>query len=48
MVGLLANSRTTSDYQCAYREGGGMAIAALAFGLYAARRAAKQEHAPSA
>jgi surfeit locus 1 family protein len=26
----------------------GMAIAALAFGLYAARRAAKQEHAPSA
>lgn len=30
VVGLLANSRTTSDYQCAYREGGGMAIAALA------------------
>jgi len=26
----------------------GMAIAAFAFGLYAARRAAKQEHAPSA
>jgi len=26
----------------------GMAIAALTFGLYAARRAAKQEHAPSA
>jgi len=30
VVGLLANSITTSDYQCAYREGGGMAIAALA------------------
>ena len=30
VVGLLANSQTTSDYQCAYREGGGMAIAALA------------------
>jgi hypothetical protein len=30
VVGLLANSVTTSDYQCAYREGGGMAIAALA------------------
>jgi len=30
VVGLLANSKTTSDYQCAYREGGGMAIAALA------------------
>ena len=29
VVGLLANSVTTSDYQCAYREGGGMAIAAL-------------------
>jgi hypothetical protein len=30
VVGLLANSKTTSDYQCAYRSGGGMAIAALA------------------
>lgn len=30
VVGLLANSVTTSDYQCAFREGGGMAIAALA------------------
>jgi hypothetical protein len=30
VVGLLADSKTTSDYQCAYREGGGMAIAALA------------------
>ena len=30
VVGLLANGVTTSDYQCAYREGGGMAIAALA------------------
>jgi len=30
VVGLLADSVTTSDYQCAYREGGGMAIAALA------------------
>jgi hypothetical protein len=30
IVGLLANSVTTSDYQCAFREGGGMAIAALA------------------
>ena len=30
VVGLLANSITTSDYQCAWREGGGMAIAALA------------------
>jgi|GEM_PF-36627 len=30
VVGLLANSKTTSDYQCAWREGGGMAIAALA------------------
>ena len=30
VVGLLANSKTTSDYQCAFREGGGMAIAALA------------------
>ncbi|HVU59102.1 MAG TPA: ThuA domain-containing protein [Puia sp.] len=30
VVGLLANSKTTTDYQCAWREGGGMAIAALA------------------
>lgn len=30
VVGLLADSKTTSDYQCAYREGAGMAIAALA------------------
>jgi hypothetical protein len=30
VVGLLADSKTTSDYQCAYREGGGMAIASLA------------------
>jgi SAM-dependent methyltransferase len=30
VVGLLADSKTTSDYQCAYREGGGIAIAALA------------------
>jgi len=30
VVGLLADSKTTGDYQCAYREGGGMAIAALA------------------
>jgi hypothetical protein len=30
IVGLLANSVTTTDYQCAFREGGGMAIAALA------------------
>ncbi len=30
MVGLLADSKTTSDYQCAFREGGGMGIAALA------------------
>jgi hypothetical protein len=30
VVGLLADSKTTSDYQCAYREGGGLAIAALA------------------
>jgi hypothetical protein len=30
VVGLLADSKTTDDYQCAYREGGGMAIAALA------------------
>ncbi len=26
----------------------GMALAAIAFGLYAARRAARKEHAPSA
>jgi hypothetical protein len=30
IVGLLANSVTTDQYQCAFREGGGMAIAALA------------------
>jgi len=30
VVGLHANSVTTNEYQCAYREGGGMAIAALA------------------
>ena len=30
IVGLLANSVTTNQYQCAFREGGGMAIAALA------------------
>jgi hypothetical protein len=30
VVGLLADSKTTSDYQCAFREGGGMAIAGLA------------------
>lgn len=30
IVGLLANSVTTADYQCAFREGGGMGIAALA------------------
>jgi hypothetical protein len=30
VVGLLADSKTTADYQCAFREGGGMAIAALA------------------
>jgi hypothetical protein len=30
VVGLLANSVTTNDYQAAFREGGGMAIAALA------------------
>jgi len=30
VVGLLADSKTTSDYQCAWREGGGMATAALA------------------
>ncbi|NIG55005.1 glycoside hydrolase family 9 protein [Chitinophaga sp. Cy-1792] len=30
VVGLLADSKTTADYQCAWREGGGMAIAALA------------------
>ncbi|HEX7652509.1 MAG TPA: glycoside hydrolase family 9 protein, partial [Verrucomicrobiae bacterium] len=30
VVGLLADSKTTADYQCAYREGGGLGIAALA------------------
>ncbi|MDB5121234.1 MAG: glycosyl transferase [Sphingobacteriales bacterium] len=30
VVGLLANSVTTNDYQCAFREGAGMAIASLA------------------
>ena len=30
VVGLLANSVTTNQYQCAFREGAGMAIAALA------------------
>jgi hypothetical protein len=30
VVGLLADSKTTTDYQSAFREGGGMAIAALA------------------
>lgn len=30
VVGLLADSKTTSDYQCAFREGAGMAIASLA------------------
>lgn len=30
IVGLMANSVTTSDYQSAFREGGGMGIAALA------------------
>jgi hypothetical protein len=30
VVGLHANSVTTKEYQCAFREGGGMAIAALA------------------
>jgi hypothetical protein len=30
VVGLLADSKTTSDYQSAYREGAGLAIAALA------------------
>jgi hypothetical protein len=30
VVGLLADSKTTADYQCAWREGGGMAVAALA------------------
>lgn len=30
IVGLLANSITTSDYQSAFREGGGLAIASLA------------------
>ncbi|MEP7322560.1 MAG: ThuA domain-containing protein [Saprospiraceae bacterium] len=30
VVGLLADSKTTTDYQCGYREGGGMAVASLA------------------
>lgn len=30
VVGLLADSKTTNDYQCAFRDGGGMGIAALA------------------
>jgi len=30
VVGLLADSKTTADYQCGYREGGGMGVAALA------------------
>jgi len=30
VVGLLADSKTTTDYQCGFREGGGMAVAALA------------------
>lgn len=30
IVGLRANSVTTSDYACGFREGGGMAVAALA------------------
>jgi type 1 glutamine amidotransferase len=30
VVGLLADSKTTADYQCGFREGGGMAVAALA------------------
>jgi hypothetical protein len=30
IVGLHADSKTTNEYQCAFREGGGMAIAALA------------------
>jgi type 1 glutamine amidotransferase len=30
IIGLLADSKTTSDYQCAFRKGGGMAIASLA------------------
>ncbi len=30
IVGLRANSVTTNEYQCSFREGGGMAIAALA------------------
>ena len=34
VVGLLADSKTTSDYQCAYREGGGMAVGS--FGPYLA------------
>ncbi len=30
VVGLLADSKTTADYQCGFREGGGMGVAALA------------------
>lgn len=30
VVGLLADSKTTSDYQCSWREGAGMGVAALA------------------
>ncbi len=30
VVGLLADSKTTNDYQCAFRDGGGMGIAVLA------------------
>lgn len=30
VVGLLADSKTTSEYQCGFREGGGMGVAALA------------------
>jgi type 1 glutamine amidotransferase len=30
VVGLLANNVTTTDYQCGFREGGGMGVAALA------------------
>ncbi len=30
VVGLLADSKTTSDYQCGFREGGGMGVAVLA------------------
>ena len=33
VVGLLANSQTPSDYQCAYREGGGMANSIVGSGI---------------